>query len=404
MKCVLINSWYNQYSTGKLVSSFHNYLVSNNHISHVFYGHGEKSNDNNVHIISSKISLYCHSLLCRITGYQGCYSTKNTKKLINEIEIINPDVVYLFNLHAYYLNEFMLLEYLKNKHVKVIYVLFDEYPYLGKCCFSEGCTKYLTECKNCNQKKTYPKSLFFDRSNYFFNRKKEIYKNWEELTFVGVEFLKQQASKSAITKNINFLSVDMGVELEETYYPREVTQLRERLQIQEHKKVVLTVGPYSDERKGISKFYEISKRCKNDDIIFINIGFDGDSKLISNNFIGIPYVSNQEELACYYSLADIYAITSSGEGMSLTCMEALGCGTKLLGFDISGTPYSASEEFGTFVKYDDLEAFTKAIKSFDKKTEQSINKCRNYALSRYELSNYLHNLEKIGLDSQQGGF
>lgn len=398
MKCVLINSWYRQYSTGKLVAAFRQHLIDEGHEVHTYYGRGEKTEDKNVFFVGTKFDVYSHLLFSRMTGYQGCYSASSTKKMINNIEQFKPDVVYLFNLHAYYLNEFMLLNYLKEKRVKVVYMLFDEYPYLGKCCFAAECDKFQTECNKCPQVRTYPISLFFDRSRFLFNKKKELFSDWKELTLAGVEFLQKQASVSAISKNTKFRCIDMGVQLKKTYYPREVEELRKKLNLSNECKVVITVGPYSDERKGIKKLVEIAKKCKDKDIVFINIGFDGKESDLPENFMGISYVSNQDELAEYYSLADVYVMTSSGEGMSLTCMEALGCGTKLIGFDISGTPYAANEEFGTFVPFDDLDAFTEAICVAEKKNEESIQRCREYALSRYEISDYVKNLEMIALD------
>lgn len=397
MKCVLINSWYKQYSTGKLVASFRKHLISNGHIVHTYYGRGETSSVEDIHLISSKWSIYAHLVLSRFTGYQGYFSTAQTKKMIDEIDKFKPDIVYLFNLHAYYLNEFLLLQHLKEKHIKVVYMLFDEYPYLGKCCFAGECVKFQSECKHCPQVKSYPISWFFDRSNSIFRKKKELFENWDELVLVGVEFLHKQASLSAIAAKNKFVEMDMGVELLSMYYPRETTDLRVKLNIPEKNKIVITVGPYSDERKGIKKLVEIAKMCINKDVTFINVGFNGDEQELPKNFIGIPYVSNQDELATFYSLADRYVMTSSGEAMSLTCMEALGCGTKLLGFDISGTPYAATEEFGTFVQFDDLEAFADEICKIEKKSAESIERCREYALSRYEISDFVQKLEKIGM-------
>lgn len=371
-------------------------MMASGHTVLTFYGHGDLTSDENVIMVGNKKTLYLHALLCRVTGYEGTYSSRQTKKVIKQIEEYQPDVVYLFNLHAYYLNEYLLMNYLKNSNIKVVYMLFDEYPYLGKCCFAGECIKFKTECAHCPKVHEYPASLFFDRSNQLFKKKKGVFKGWDRLTLAGVEFLRKQASESSIAKDVKFVSIDMGVRLKDTYYPRDSKQLRKELNIPEQNKVVVTVGPYSDPRKGIKKLIEIARICINDKITFIDIGFDGNSNILPDNFIGIPYVSNQEELATYYSLADVYVMTSSGEAMSLTCMEALGCGCKIIGFDISGTPYSASKEFGTFVPYKNLEAFADAIKRAEYKTEKSISACREYALSRYEVSDFVRALENIG--------
>ena len=400
MKAVLINSWYGCKSTGNLVKEFHDYLVSEGNDVSVFFGHGNSVDDFQVYKVNTQFDFYSHVLLSRLSGYQGCFSTRNTKKLIKYIDSFDPDVVYLFNLHAYYLNEFMLLDYLKQKRVKVVYMLFDEYPYLGKCCFSQQCEKFMVECRDCPDIKGYPTSMFFDRSNFFYNKKKELLSDWKELTLAGVQFLSERAKLSAIAKDVKFSVLDMGVALNRTYYPRPTEKLREKLQIPAENKVVVTVGQNSDSRKGIDKFYEVAKLCLNDKITFVHIGFNGKDKTgIPADCIPISYVSNQDELAEYYSLADVYVMTSSGEAMSLTCMESLGCGCKLVGFDISGTPYSASEEFGTFVPYNDLQAFADAVRKTCKKSEESIRASREYALSRYEISDFVKNLEKIGSEN-----
>lgn len=396
MRVVLINSWYKQYSTGKLVASFREFLIHQGVNVKTYYGHGEKTKDADVIRILSKWQLNINAAIYRIMGYEWISAVFSTWKMIKEIERYKPDVVYLFNLHAYYLNENLFLRYLKNKHIKVVYMLFDEYPYLGKCCFAGSCEKYKVECNKCPQVKTYPISLFFDKSRHIFLRKKRIYENWPELSFAGVEFLMKQSSASALGKNIPFHVLDMGVQLKTMYYPRKHDKLREKLNIPINNKVVITVGPYSDPRKGINKFFEIAQLCKNDPITFINVGFDGNTEDVPDNVIPIRYVSNQDELATYYSLADIYVMTSNGEAMSLTCMEALGCGTKIIGFDVSGTPYAATKEFGVFVEYDNLPAFADAICNMPRKDDNSVAACRQYALSRYEISDFVYKLACVG--------
>lgn len=398
MNAVLINSWYKEYSTGRLVSEFNQFLINKGVSTRVYYGHGTGTNEDGIYKIATKNDIRVHKMLATVTGLQGCFSTKNTKKIIAEIEKSPPDVVYLFNLHSYYLNEFMLLTYLKLKKIKIVYMLFDEYPYLGKCCFAGSCEKFKTECSLCPQQREHPQSLFFDKSTYLFKKKKEIYKDWENITFVGVQFLYNQAQESTLLKDKYFKVMDMGVDLQGVYYPKNAESIRKRLGISEESKVVITVGPYGDERKGIAKFISIAKILEEKNIIFINIGFNGGNIDLPSNFIPVPYVSDIEELSIYYSLADVYALTSSGEAMSLTCMEALGCGTPIVGFDISGTPFSAEGQFGFFVEYDNLQEFAKTIESMPKKNQISINECREYALSRYQISDYLMNLFLVGFN------
>ena len=69
-----------------------------------------------------------------------------TSKLIGKLGEFSPDIVILLNVHGYYLNENSLFEYLGDADIPVLNIMPDEYPFLGKCCFSFDCTKYETKC------------------------------------------------------------------------------------------------------------------------------------------------------------------------------------------------------------------------------------------------------------------
>jgi glycosyltransferase involved in cell wall biosynthesis len=77
--------------------------------------------------------------------------------------------------------------------------------------------------------------------------------------------------------------------------------------------------------------------------------------------------------------------TSIADAQPNACLNALGCGTPIIGFNVSGVPYVASEEFGTFVEPFDVDALSEAIKNVKKKTSESIMACYQYALNRYGL-------------------
>jgi len=394
MRYVLIGSWSKIGSTGKIAYNYYSYLKEKGQEVHFFYSRGETNGEKDIIQISDKKNLYLHGALARLTGKQGFFSTKETKKLIEKIKIIKPDCVYLFNLHAYYLNEFLLLDYLKKSGVNTVYMLFDEYPYLGKCCFSEGCEKFKTECKKCPKIHEYPKSLIFDRSNLIFIKKKETYAGWENLHFAGVKYIGEQAKQSALAKNIPFHSFNMGIDLSGLYYPRDTHEIVEKYNIPVNKRIVLTVGFSSDARKGIKKYIEIARKCK--DVLFINIGYDKNICVDPPaNFFPIKYVGNQLEMACFYTLADAYVTTSSGEAMSNACLESLACGTPIIGFNVSRMSYLAPAPIGTYIPYDNIDSFAEAISNLPKKNDEISTMCRKYAENHYDLKEFMKNLYQI---------
>ena len=86
------------------------------------------------------------------------------------------------------------------------------------------------------------------------------------------------------------------------------------------------------------------------DITFVFVGYNRSDWDIPSNMITVGYVSSQDKLAEYYSMADLYVCTSLADTFPTTCLNALGCGTPLLGFKAGGVPYCASEPYGTFVE------------------------------------------------------
>lgn len=400
MKYVLIGSWCKRGSTGKIVYNLYNYIKSVGHEVYFFHGKQDDIDDENIIRITSEVGLRVHGVLARITGLQGCFSNLETDKLIRKINEINPDYVYLFNLHGYYINEFKLLNYLKSRHQKTVYMLFDEYPYLGKCCFSEECDKFKSECKNCPKVKDYPKSLFFDKSNYLFNKKMLAYDGWKELHFVGVKFIEERAAQSVLARNIPFHTFNMGIDIDNTYYPREYSNVSAKFNISSEKKVILTVGFSSDKRKGIDKYIEVARKCSTKpDNVFVHVGYDEDiCKKLPTNYIPIKYVGNQQEMAEIYSMADLYVTTSSGEAMSNACLEAMACGTPIAGFDVSGMSYLAPTPIGTYVPYGNINSFAEIIAGLEKKTEAIKKHCREYAVEHYNLKDFMKNLYSVSLE------
>lgn len=384
MKILLINTVNKTGSTGKITYSIHNFALENGYDSIICYGRGnDDNNDSRLIKISSNSEIYLHVLLTRIFGLQGSYSYFATRKLVRLIKKFKPDIVHLFNLHGYYVDEFNLLKYLKEKNIRTIYSMLDEYPYMGKCCYSFDCNKFETFCNECPQIKSYPKSLFFDRSNKIFELKRECYNNFNNIIFTGPEWVVKRAKASTLLRNKNFSIIDEFTDTENMFYPRDTTELRKKLNISEDKKVMLNVARFSDSRKGGIHYLEIAKLLGNENIVFIHVGYDSDLKHLPSNFIPINYVANQDELAEYYSLADLFVCTSLADTMPNVCLEALSCGTPVCGFDIAGTPYVAPSEFGFFAKLKNINELTEFIKSAPSKTKIRSEACQQYARSRY---------------------
>lgn len=383
-------------STGKIASGLHKYLLQCGYNSIFCYGRGDKYIDRTHYRIDRVFEFYFHALMCRLFGAQGTYSRWATRRLLRLFKRNNVDTVYGIGLHGYYLNERMFFDYIIKNDIRYIYIMTEEYPFLGKCGYSNGCTNYLSGCGNCPQKREYPRSLFFDRSRLIYRIKQKAYSQLRKAVFVGPEYTIIASKKSPLMHNIKTDIVDEAIDIN-LYYPREVMELKKRLNIAKEKIVLVCVAPFSYERKGCKYFMQAAEALKNDDrFIFVHVGYTGDISLCPNNYIPIGFEANQSKLAEYYSLADLFVFPSLLDTMPNACLEALACGSPLLCFNISGMPYIADETTATFIEAKNVSQMVDVIKKTRKKTQDTINTCRAYAVQRYDNQKYYEKLLDAG--------
>ena len=395
MRIAILSNWARTRSIGKIAWGLREALVSSGHQTKLFYGREDETAEGIDDVIRfcTNADIYLNASKARLFGNEGFNSKRPTKQLIQELEKFKPEAIYLIILHGYYLNFPMLFEYLGKNNIKVIYLMLDEYAFLGKCPYSFECEKFKTECNHCPRIHDYPKSMFIDRSTDIFRAKKDAYSKVKDITFVGIQYTVDRAKQSVLTKDKKLIVMDEAVDLRRTYYPRDTFALRKKLRIPENNKVIVTVAPYSNPRKGTQYYLEAARILQTrKDISFVHVGFDAKTDICPVNYIPIPYVQNQDELAEFYSLADLFVCTSLAETIPASCLEALSCGSPILGFNISGMPTCADEKHGKFVDACDSKILAEEISKVERKNKDMINSCRRYAESRYDSKEYQRKL------------
>lgn len=393
MKNIAIINTCNYGSTGKIALNLYEYLKINGYNTIFCYGRGNQSSDANHIKISSNLEVGIHAFLQKYIGLHSFVSIFSTIKLFKLLEAKKIDTIYCINLHGYYINEPWFYNYLASNKFKVIYIMADESAYLGDCGYHGNCNNYLHGCGNCPKKQ-----LVLDFSSHLFKKKKRAYTKMTNMIFVGPEYTIKEAQKSPLLYNKKTAIVDEAINID-FYTPKNTDNLFNSLGIDKTKKIIVCVAPSSYKRKGCQYYLELARRFeKNSNYIFIHIGYEGDIKKCPNNYIPIKYISNQELLAEYYSIADLFVFPSLLDTMPNACLEALSCGTPILGFNISGMPYIANKDTGTFVEACNVSELEKVVKNINKKTTTTINTCRNYAKSRYDQKQYCQKLMKLGME------
>lgn len=403
MKILIANICAQYGSTGRIATILKRGYEEKGHKVIICYGSRKESIEELGYFkLTKRIESFLSALYYRIFGYQGVFLRRPTNRLLSIIKEERPDVVQLLNIHGYYIDEFKLLSFLAESGIPTVYSMMDEYAYMGKCVFSYDCDKFKEECKNCKLKKEYPTSLFFDRSSYYFNKKNQVYNSFKDIVFTGVPWVVLRAKQSKLLRDKDVRIVNEPIDLDNYFYPQDATELRKELSIPKGNIVVLTVAVLSSPRKGGKYFLDLCRQMgSKEGYSFVYVGYDTDEYETPDNIIKIPYVSSMKRLAELFSLADVFVSTTLSDTIPNACINALGCGTPICGFDLSGLSFIGIKDtsIARLVEPFNISALEEAVSSFSKKDSTLIKKCRDSVYYDYSpdkvVSDYIRIFESI---------
>ena len=384
MRVLLLNVTCKYSSTGKIVFDLYNRLRADGHEAAIAYGRGDIVEGENIYKYGVDAETYLHAALARVTGLNGYFSAISTRRLISFIEDFKPDVVHIHEIHAYHLNQATLFNYLKKKKIPVVYTFHCEYMYTGKCGFAYDCENYKSGCGNCKYVKLYVSSLGIDRTAYMLKQKKK----W--MTGLDIRLIAPPSKwladriKETYLGDRNIQVIHNGIDTEGIFYPRgRQDSLREKYGIAPDARLVLAVAPkIMDVQKGGQTVLDLAATMPGTQ--FVMVGADETTRY-SDNVQLIARTKDQDELARWYSAADIFLICSKAENFPTTCIEALCCGTPVVGIDACGTKETAPAPYGTFVTRDEnlLTSLAQAIES-QQARGLTTEEIRQYAVDHYD--------------------
>lgn len=405
MKILLVNCVYAHGSTGKIMVDLYKGLTALNQDVYVCYGRGGGSNNHSVIKLAPEWIIKFQSLCSKITGkVYGC-SPISTLSLKKQIKKIKPDVVNLHCINANTANVADLIVYLKENKIPTVLTNHSEFFFTGGCGYSLDCDLWKTGCHDCPQFKKknsqLPKSYFIDNTRQQWALLSEAYKDFKELLVTCVSpWLAARAKQSPFFKGREVLSVLNGLDTL-VFYPRTSQELRKRHSLSDVTRVILHVTPnFYSPIKGGEYVLQIAERLKVDhpEWKIIVVGYNGTGEDLYDNMIPVSFTKSKEELAEYYSMANVTLLTSEKETFSMICAESLCCGTPIVGFEAGGPETISIKEYSKFTAFGDVEMlYESLLNSIDLKSKNLIDTAK--ALEIYSIEkmaeDYLGAYEKI---------
>lgn len=331
MKILFVNSVCGIGSTGRICTDLAQEYESQGHEVKIAYGRNgyvpEKYQKYAVRI-GTDFDVKIHGVISRLFDAHGLGSKSATKKFLEWAEEYKPDLLWLHNIHGYYINYELLFEWIK-KHpeMEVKWTLHDCWTFTGHCSHFTfaGCDKWKTHCENCPQKKCYPASFFLDRSKENFDRKKQAFTGVKNMTLITsskwlTDLVKQSFLKEYPVE-VRYNTIDTNV------FKPTPSDFREKYNLQ-NKKIVLGVASPWTERKGFYDFLWLAEKL-DDSYQIVLVGLTQKQlDMLPKNIIGIRRTNSPEKLAEIYTAADVFVNPSVEETFGMTTVEAAACGTK----------------------------------------------------------------------------
>lgn len=368
MKTLLqINIVGNYGSTGRIAEAIGRLALSNGWESYIAHGRFARPSKSKIIKIGSGFDVFLHVLQTRIFDRQCLGSKQATIKLVKKIKAIKPDIIHLHNLHGYYINISILFDYLANASIPVVWTFHDCWPITGHCIHFDfvGCDKWKSECDDCPQKKEYPASLFFDRSRKNYKLKKELFTSAKNITLVPVSAWLAMIIKESYLGQYSVNIIPNGINLD-IFKQIDTTETLNQYGLAE-KFVILGVASVWSKRKGLDDFIALSKLIDNKTIILL-IGLNKEQmKDLPNNILGIERTDDVNQLAEFYSVAEVYVNPTWEDNFPTTNLEALACGTPVITYNTGGSPESLSNTTGFIVEKGDIDGLFKSIQFIQEK-------------------------------------
>lgn len=301
MKILFINSVCGIGSTGRICTDLAQQLEKEGHTVKIAYGRSgtvpEKFQKYAVRI-GTDLDVKLHALQTRLFDTHGFGSKRATQQFLKWADAYNPDLVWLHNIHGYYINVEMLFAWLKSRpQTQVKWTLHDCWAFTGHCSHFTivNCDKWQTHCSSCPQKQCYPAS-FTDNSNSNFDRKKAAFTGVKNMTIVCVSHWLENLVKQSFLKEYPVQVVHNTIDT--TIFKPTPSDFRQKYGL-ENKKIILGVANIWGERKGLQDFIKLA-RMLDDKYAIVLVGLtDKQIKNLPKQIIGLKRVNDVNPLTVY---------------------------------------------------------------------------------------------------------
>ena len=289
--------------------------------------------------IGSSMSVRLHGVLTRLFDWHAdrICSWWTTRKFLKWAETWKPDLLWLHNLHGYYINYELLFKWIK-KHpeMEVKWTLHDCWAFTGHCShfLLTDCDRWKCGCYGCPEKGEYPATKFLSAAKANWERKKMAFCGVKKMTLITPSKWLADLTRQSFLKEYPVEVMHNTVDT--TIFKPTPSDWCRRIGL-EGKTVVLGVASVWDRRKGLQDFLELRKLLDEKYVIVLVGLTEKQIAALPKGIVGIARTNNAKELAEIYSAADWFFNPTHEDNYPTVNLEAAACGCRVVTYDTGGS-------------------------------------------------------------------
>ncbi len=378
MKLLLLNSVCGTGSTGRICVDIAREYEQNGYDVKIAYGRNESSVPADARKyavrIGTDLDVYAHVLYTRLTDKHGLASKSATRKFLKWADEYDPDILWIHNIHGYYINYELLFAWIKGRpQMQVKWTLHDCWAFTGHCAFYlyANCDRWQTttasayptsvpshptavsnpepcngNCTNCPQTSSYPASRCKKNTSLNYARKKQAFTGLSNLTLITPsKWLADELSHSFLSEypvEVVYNRIDTDI------FKPTPSDFRITHGIPDDDVLILGVANKWEKRKGLDDLLaldnllrtqsETSEDHRKHRIVLVGL----DSKQIQSisasnpDIIALGRTESAAELAQIYTAADVFVNPTREDNLPTVNLESEACGTPVITYDTGG--------------------------------------------------------------------
>lgn len=337
MRVLLINAVCGIRSTGRICSDIARKMESEGHEVLIAYGRESVPEAEQYHAvrIGGTAGVYGHALMAKVFDLRGKGSRLATKRFLRRADEFDPDILWLHNIHDYFINIELLFDWIKSRpSMEVRWTQHDCWAFTGGCMhfLRSGCEGWKIDCGNCprGKKKLLP---LVNRSKSALALKKRLFTGIPSMTLITPSAWLAGLVKQSFLKDYEVQVVHNTIDT--SVFRPTVGDFRKKNGIGD-KIMILGVASAWGAGKGLGDFIKLAARL-DDRYRIVLVGLKEEQlKTLPENILGIGRTDSPRALAEIYTAADVFFNPTYEDNYPTVNLEAEACGTRVITYDTGG--------------------------------------------------------------------